>query len=336
LKTQKLRPFFQSISGKWPKFAFPDSSDSALEEVNIEILMTPAPIILFTYNRPNHTQQTIEALQKNELAAASELFIYSDAAKDENAKPQVDALRNYLHSIKGFKNVTLIERDTNYGLARNIIEGVGDIVSRYGRVIVLEDDIVPSLYFLRYMNDGLEFYKDEEKVISIHAYLPPVKPTIRENFFLKGADCWGWATWKRGWDHFEADGQKLLDALLEKKLAYEFDLDRAYPFTRMLIDQIKGKNNSWAIRWQASAFVDNKLTLYPKKSLVQNIGNDGSGIHCNVSNEYDVQVAQEQVPVHSIPVEVNKVARRAFVQYFRSIKPKLLTRISYKLKKAFQ
>jgi hypothetical protein len=295
-----------------------------------------APIILFTYNRLDHTKQTIEALQKNKLAGESDLFIFSDGPKDEQTKESIQNLRAYLHTIMGFKNVQVTERDKNYGLASNIIDGVTKIVNKYGHAIILEDDIVVSPYFLEYMNDGLNVYKDQEKVICIHGYLYPIKEHPQENFFLRGADCWGWATWKRGWDIFEPNGQTLLDYILKNKLSHEFDFDGSYPFTKMLSDQIKGKNNSWAIRWQASAFIKNKLTLYPKRSMAMNIGNDGSGIHCNVSDEFDVLLSREPIPVKSIPLEVNKMARESFIRYFFSIKPGLLTKARFKLKKIFQ
>ena len=152
--------------------------------------MILAPITLFTYNRLWHTQQTIEALRNNELADVSELFLFSDGPKSEADREKVQSVREYLKSVTGFKKVAVVERDRNLGLAQSIISGVTEFVNKYGRVIVLEDDMLTSPFFLRFMNDALEFYKDEEKVISIHGYMYPVKAELPETFFLKGADCW--------------------------------------------------------------------------------------------------------------------------------------------------
>ena len=158
-----------------------------------------APIALFVYNRPWHTKQTVEALQKNELANKSELFIYCDNAKNKGAQKSVDEVRNFVKNIKGFKKITIIKRKRNWGLACSIIDGVTKIVNEYGKIIVLEDDLVTSPYFLEFMNDGLKMYKDDLKVASIHGYIYPIK-SLPDTFFIKGADCWGWATWKRVWE----------------------------------------------------------------------------------------------------------------------------------------
>ncbi len=191
---------------------------------------------------------------------------------------RVKEVREYIRTITGFKSLRIVERETNLGLATSIISGVTEVVNQYGRIIVLEDDMVTSPFFLRYMNDALDLYENEEKVVSIHGYVYPIQG-LQETFFIKGADCWGWATWKRGWDLFDADGEKLLNELKKAGLLKRFDFDGAYPYTKMLRDQIEGKNNSWAIRWYASALLHDKLTLYPGKSLVHNIGTDASGTH---------------------------------------------------------
>lgn len=284
----------------------------------------PAPIVLFVYNRLHHTRRTIGALQQNLLAAESELFIFSDAAKSPEEEQKVNEVRNYIQQVNGFKQVTIVLRPKNYGLANNILDGVSSIVNDYGRIIVLEDDLVTAPWFLQYMNEALDLYKDDNRVACVHGYVYGVKENLPETFFLKGADCWGWATWKRGWALFEPDGKKLLEELERKNLRHEFDYDGAYHFTLMLNHQIKGINNSWAIRWHASAYVKDKLTLYPGRSLVQNIGNDGSGIHSGSSTEYDVALTTSPVKVSVIPVEVSKPGRAAFVHFFRSTKPGFL------------
>jgi len=281
-------------------------------------------MVLFVYNRPWHTRQTIKALQKNELADRSDLFIYSDSPKNEQTEKAVKKVREYIHTIDGFKTITIREREKNLGLAGSIIDGVTAIVNEYGRLIVLEDDLVTSPFFLRYMNDALILYENEEKVISIHGYIYPLSEKLPSTFFLRGADCWGWATWKRGWDLFEEDGQKLLNELEEKKLTRLLDFNRTYNYTQMLRDQIAGKNDSWAVRWLVSAFLRERLTLYPGISLIRNIGLDGIGTHCGTSDAVDVKVGQEPISVQPIDIVENAKAKKIIEDYFRYLNPSLL------------
>lgn len=294
-----------------------------------------APIALFVYNRPEHTRKTIDALQKNLLINQSELFIFSDGSKNESDAIKVLEVRKYLKTISGFRSVNIIERDKNLGLASSIISGVTEIVNRYGKVIVMEDDLVSSSYFLEYMNDALDCYENEEKVISIHGYIYPIKSKLKkklpETFFIKGADCWGWATWKRGWNLFEPDGKKLLRELEERNLLPEFDFYGSYPYSNMLQRQIAGQNDSWAVRWYASAFLKNKLTLYPRESLIKNIGLDNSGTHVGSFQSMETKLSEEKINIFKIPVEENKLAKKILVKYFKSLKPRLIKRIVDKI-----
>lgn len=278
-----------------------------------------SPIVLFAYNRINHIQQVIKALLRNEYASDSDLIIYSDASNNDNTVQEVQCVRQYLSTVSGFKSVKVIERLENFGLAKNIIDGVTSVINQYGKVIVLEDDLVVSPYFLKYMNEALDFYEKEEQVISIHGYIYPVKQKLPETFFIKGADCWGWATWKRGWDLFCSDGKYLLKEIEKRNLKKEFDFDNSYPYYRMLKHQIEGKNNSWAIRWYASAFLHNKLTLYPGRSLVNQIGMDGSGTHCNTNEMFDVPLTNSSIVLSNIDIQESKQGRDAFIYYFRYI-----------------
>jgi len=290
-----------------------------------------APIALFAYNRPVHLRRTIEALLKNAEARQSELFVFSDAAKSSDAAAEVDEVRRCIKRITGFVGVQVIQREENLGLARSIVDGVSQLCNEYGRVIVVEDDLVTSPYFLKYMNEGLDLYENDGQVISIHGYVYPVKTTLPETFFLCGADCWGWATWKRGWELFEYDGRVLVRELLERNLSHRFDFDGTYPFTEMLRDQIAGKNDSWAIRWNASAFLKRKLTLYPGRSLVFNIGLDGTGTHSAETDEFSGVVADSPVAVERIAFRENELARQEIIKYFRKTGPSLSARIARKL-----
>lgn len=294
---------------------------------------TPAPIALFTYNRPVHTRRTIEALQDNALAPESELFIFSDGLRSAADRAAVEEVRDYLKGIGGFRRVSVIERGKNMGLAASIIAGVSEIVTRYGKIIVLEDDMVTSPFFLTYMNDALTLYEEEDRVISIHAYVYPVAERLPETFFLRGADCWGWSTWKRGWDLFDPDGAKLLDQLKKQRLQRLFDFSGTYPYMRMLKWQVKGTVDSWAIRWYASALLAGKLTLYPGRPLVSNIGHDASATHCVPTDSFDVQLSGDPIHVDRIPVEDHAGARQAFERYFRATRQSFVKRAARKLKR---
>lgn len=300
---------------------------------------TYAPILLFVYNRPEHVRRNIQALLKNELAAESELFIYSDAAKDETSQAAVKEVRAFIRSIQGFKKITIIERAENWGLARSIIDGVTTLINRYGRVIVLEDDLVVAPHFLQFMNDALETYRDEERVGHIQACDFTHDPSLPDTFLIKWTGSWGWGTWDRAWKHFNADGKALLTELESRKLTYTFDFNGKYGYTRMLRRQIEGKNNSWAIRWNASLFLKDILSLNVGKSLVQNEGFDGSGTNCGGGGLYASELYMERLPVKKIsPIEENIQARNAYVRYYartNSFMAKAIRRIKRTLKGDF-
>jgi hypothetical protein len=242
-----------------------------------------SPVILFVYNRVAHTKATVESLKCNPESAFSDLFIFSDGPKShENAK-DVSEVRSYIHQITGFKHVTIIERDTNFGLANSIIDGVTRLCNEYGKVIVLEDDLIVSSHFLSFMNNSLEKYKDAENVMQIAGYMFPAKLDIKEDsLFLPFITSWGWATWARAWEHFDASATNYRRLIGDKHLIKAFNLDNHYDYFNMLKAQQNGQSNSWAIRWYLSVFFLKGLTLYPKHTLVENIGFDGSGENCLV------------------------------------------------------
>ena len=294
----------------------------------------PAPIALFTFNRLQHTRATIDALKKNMLATESDLWIFSDGPSSEGNILSVEKVRDYLRTVTGFKTVQIVEREKNYGLGNNIIDGVTQVVSDYGKVIVLEDDLITSPFFLQFMNDGLDIYENHEKVISIHGYILPVEEELPETFFLKGADCLGWGTWLRSWKQFERDGKKLLNQLEAAGTKDEFDFGKAYPYTQMLKDQIEGKNNSWAIRWYASAFLKDLFTLYPFQSLVFHAGGDGTGTNTGFDRILDVDLTVRRITVTETVVVQNHTAYKAFAKVLKKMhKPPLLYRIKRRMRK---
>lgn len=279
--------------------------------------MTPAPILLFVYNRPEHVRQCIASLQANELAAQSPLFIYSDAAKTPESREGVEQTRQFIRTIQGFKEVTIIEREQNWGLARSIIDGVTTQVNRFGRVIVMEDDLIAAPYFLQFMNDALETYKDEPRVGHIQGCDFTQDASLPDTFLIKWTGSWGWATWDRAWKLFNPNGKELLRQLEERNLTRRFDFNGTYGYTRMLRRQIEGKNNSWAIRWNTSLFLADILSLNAGRSLIQNNGFDGSGTNCGGGGLYNSTLWLNPLPVEKLsPIEENEKARDAFVRYY--------------------
>lgn len=281
--------------------------------------MTLAPIILFAYRRPDHLRRTLDALLSSPEAGQSDLFVFCDGARVPEDEPGVAGVRQMIQNLTGFKSIHKTLRDDNRGLAKSIISGVTEVLKSHECAIVVEDDLVVSPGFLAFMNAALDFYRDEPKVGSVCGYFYPVGGTLPKTFFLREADCWGWATWRRGWAHFEADGKKLLGGIESRQLSRKFDVQGSYPYVQMLQDQIAGKNNSWAIRWQASLFLADKLTLYPGKSLVQNIGFDGSGEHCGATSVFQVEMSKAEIPLKSIPIVENLEVETKLAVYFRNL-----------------
>ena len=210
-----------------------------------------------------------------------------------------------------------MERDTNWGLARSIIDGVTRLVESRGRVIVVEDDLVVAPYFLQFMNDALDIYEDEPRVGHIQACDFTQDAHLPDTFLIKWTGSWGWATWKRAWQHFNPDGRQLLQQLEERGLTRTFDFNGKYGFTRMLRRQIEGKNNSWAIRWNASLFLKDILSLNVGRSLVSNEGFDGSGTNCGGGGLYASNLYLQPLEVQKItPIAENMAARKVFERYY--------------------
>lgn len=261
-----------------------------MSEAAIREEQKAAPVILFTYNRPEHTRRTIEALAANELAERTDFYVFSDAAKKEADREKVNEIRRFVEQeVKGFQSVTLIARTENYGLARNVIEGVTQIVNRYGRVIVLEDDLVTNPYFLRFMNDGLERYENEERVTGVTGFShfgDEVELPYESYFNTLTGTSWSWATWADRWAYFDAACEDWTRMVTDAKLRKAFNYDNTYDFYKIMKNQqTDEKTNSWAIRWYWTNFRKHGYILSPTRSLVSNEGWDGSGIHCGNARE---------------------------------------------------
>ncbi len=274
----------------------------------------PAPVVLFAYRRPNHLERSLRSLAANSLAHSTQVTIYCDGPRGSQDREAVELTRAVARNAQGFASLTVREREGNLGLAQSVITGVTEALESHDRVIVMEDDLVVSTDFLDYMNQGLGLYRDVDQVISIHGYMYAVPPILPQSVFLRGADCWGWATWRRGWELFEPDSRKLLEELDRSPDRADFDFNGAFPYRQMLKDQAEGGIDSWAIRWYASAFLQNKLTLYPGQSLVENIGQEGSGTHSESASSHEVQATRIVLPLETIEVCESELARNTVSQ----------------------
>lgn len=272
--------------------------------------MTYAPIIVFAYDRPDHLSQTLEALSKNDLARESKLYVYCDGFKEtatSEQKTRVFECRRIAHKVNGFKNVQVIEREKNIGLADNIVSAVTEIVNQYGRVIVFEDDIVATKGCLTYLNDALELYKDDELVMHISAYIYPHKEHLPETlFYYTPFPAGGWATWKRAWIHYNSD---VADHVRYWQNDWKsFNVLGQDHLQKQLLMNYTGQLKTWYIRWYSSMRRLGGLCLYPGTAMSNNIGFDGTGETSQVSSKYYVQNLLEYVRVSRIPIRCNKKA----------------------------
>lgn len=280
-----------------------------------------APIVLFTYNRLEHTQKTIEALQKNVYAQESELYIYSDGPKNEAATEAVKSVREILHQVDGFKQVHIVERANNWGLAENIIDGVTSIVNEYGKIIVLEDDIVTSKYFLKYMNDALEVYKEIPKVMAVSGYCwPPDKESLSETFFLPWFSCWGWATWNRSWNYYKRNPEELIKNGFDTNTK-EFNINGAYDFWKQVEQNYSGELYTWAVFFCVAIFQRQGLVAYCNHDQCKNVGNDGTGVDCGKNNYFNREIlVDKETRLFNLNVHSDAIAEDVTTRFFLRIK----------------
>lgn len=283
--------------------------------------MELAPIVLFVYNRPWHTKQTLEALSKNTLADESILYIYADGPKKDilaEDLAKIQETRQVVKEKQWCKEVHIIESSINKGLADSVIQGVSEVVNRYKKIIVLEDDIFTSPVFLQYLNDSLNMYADEENIYGISGYTYPVKVELPDTYFLHMGCSWGWATWKRAWQNFESNSELLLKKVNQTGNISKFNVG-GYPFFDMLQMQSEGKINSWAIRFYATLFLHKAYFLFPKNSLCTNIGFDNSGTHCEEDAFFkEVKASQQYIKLKKMKVKEDRYARKAIEESFAS------------------
>ena len=293
--------------------------------------MKYAPIALFAYNRPVHLKRTVEALCSARHAQESRLWVFCDGPKRPEDAQTVSEVRTYARSIRGFANVTIVERERNLGLAVSVTEGVRRLCDEFGRVIVVEDDLIVSSGFLGFLNQALDHYENVDKVMQVSGYMYPGEfGAADKSLFLPMISCWGWGTWKRAWDQYDASMKGYEVLYRDRQLRKDFDLDGAYDYFAMLKRQVGGEIDSWGICWHLSVFMQHGLVLYPARSMVRNIGVDGSGTHGGGTSklQQELSIGDQSAPFQ-FPgqVEVDKTALAQVAANLRAMRSGLLTRV---------
>jgi hypothetical protein len=295
-----------------------------------------SPIVLFVYNRPIHTEKTLEALSKNELAIESTLYIYADGPKENVTAEELAKLQQTRDIIKKYdkcKDVLIVESEKNKGLANSIVSGVTEVLNKHGKVIVLEDDILTSPGFLTYMNQALNLYEEVDDVFHIAAHIHPIPFILPDLFFYNVNSCWGWGTWKRAWNHFVWDIESL-NRSLELHPFYtiaNFNKGQGNAFSEQLQANLTGELNTWAVRWHASMFLKNGLCLHTGKSLVRNIGFDASGVHCGVDEKYLKQKIVDNIKVKLIPLKESNYVVECMMKFSLASKDGSSSKIRIKI-----
>jgi putative methyltransferase (TIGR04325 family) len=312
-----------------PKLVFGKSFDT----------MQHHPLILFVYNRPLFTQQTLAALAENEGADQTDLYVFADGPKAEATQEdlaRIQAVHQIIQSATGFKSVHLTVSPTNKGLAQSVLDGVGRMFEQFEAIIAIEDDVVTSPYMLRFMNEALAAYAQTESVMSIGSWNYYYRDPLLSCFFTTLPDTICWATWRRSWLLFEQDTALLYEQLRVRKRLYDFNLQDRFPYEKMLQDQLAGRVNSWAIRWTANACLRDALCLYPNIALSKHIGFGADSTHVK-SADYnaDLELANAPVPVTPTPIVCNPAAIEAFIHFEKEIRP-LKTSKKVKMRNALQ
>lgn len=298
-----------------------------------------APIVLFVYNRPDHTKKTLEALSSNKLADESTLYIFADGPKP-GAKyyelERINEVRNLIKSKKWAKEIIIRHSQTNKGLAESIVNGVTEVVNKHEKVIVLEDDIVTSEGFLTYMNAALEKYEKNKKVMHVSGFQYPIDILgDQETYFVNIYSCWGWGTWKYAWNYYDNKIDNHFKWLGKKaKRINKFNIEGNGHFYEQLLLNKDGKIKTWAVKWYASWFRKQGYALYPKQTLTLNIGHDGSGEHCAPNTMYE-SVLAKSICVEDIPLRENKEIRQKVNKFYKenfNINPRLERTLYMKIK----
>lgn len=311
-------------------------------DFNIENMNnTYSPIIVFGYNRPMHLKRTLTALSENVYADQSVLYIFCDGAKSNATEDDLSKIHNVREVAREkcwCKEVRIIEAPINKGLANSIIDGVTEVINQYGKAIILEDDLVTSPFFLKYMNEALEYYESRKSVFSIGANRPPVdKMEIPADYPYDVFVCLrsystGWATWKDRWDQVDWSMDYMEHFLSQPEQVKAFNR-AGEDMTKLLIMQRDGEIDSWAMRFGFAHFYQHAIAILPCHSYVDNIGFDGTGIHSgtNIRGEYrnDLSFAKEHVRFLDVLYEDRRIINAFYSRFYPKRRPIWKKAINY-------
>ncbi len=294
-----------------------------------------SPLVVFGYKRKNHIMNTLEALNANYLADQTNLYIFLDGAKGDEQK-EVDSVRKYVSEFAAssrFANIEIIKSKKNKGLANSIISGVSYIIEKFGKIIVVEDDLITTKNFLNFMNDALDFYHNDNRIGMIEGYSFPSKifDCYKHDIYLsKRGGSWGWATWKDRWDLADWDLNNYKQYLTSKTLQKNF-LQGGTDLPYMLDLQVKGKLDSWAIRWCLTMSFQNWMTVRPKYSMIKNCGMDGSGEHCAPTHDYDFNLEEKPFRLEFVEPDkriIKEIYKKSDIRYLARVCKSIKARIN--------
>ena len=292
-----------------------------------------SPLAIFAFNRPKYLEKCLKSLKLNKLSRQTITYFFIDYPKLEKDFKNYHKVLNMVRETNIFKKKVIIQRKYNYGLKKNILNGINYVLKKNETIIVLEDDLYLSKYFLDYMNKYLYFFKNSKNIASIHGYCYPIDKKNLNNFFLlRGADCWGWATWSDRWEYFEKNIDKTMKDFSRKQIKY-FNLDNYENYWSQIIANKENKINTWAVFWYATIIKHKGLCLNPAHSFVINIGNDGSGEHRDSSNTFLTTLSKTNKFNFTSDFQENLIAVDLIKKFYKSIKTPLLTRITNKFKR---
>lgn len=298
------------------------------------MVTTYAPIILFVYKRPEHTAKTLRTLGECIGIEESELFVFADGPKNSRDENDVAQTRRLIREFNKCKAIHIIESEMNRGLAKSVISGVTEIIEQYGRAIVIEDDLVLAPDFLGYMNKALDYYESDQRIWSITGYSFKItfpKDYTSDMYLSYRASSWGWATWKDRWDKADWNVLDYQEFKINKKLRKKFNRG-GRDLSNMLDAQIEGKIDSWAIRWCYAQSKNNALTVYPCVSRVQNVGFDGSGVHCGITSKFDTIISYGPEEIKFEPLDLDPRIIKAFSNQFGTFFDFVIIGIKKKIK----
>lgn len=286
-----------------------------------------APIALFVFNRPEHTRATIAALSRNELASDSDLIVFSDGPRRNSDVTAVDAVRSVARQARGFRSLEIVERRRNLGLAKGIPNGVSSVLGESRSVIVVEDDIVTSQAFLASLNEALRRYESVSDVWHVNGWFYPVQVEVAEDvFFWRVMHCWGWATWRDRWSHYQAESGRVMRTW-DERMKRDFNLEHVGPFWRQIEDHHRGLIETWAVFWYATIFENGGLCVTPKHSLTVNVGHDGSGTFTSSTTMYDTIASADEWSQFPSEVVESESAVEAVTEFYRKHRPSIPRRI---------